>query len=153
AQRETALKQLADAEFHLGKEIETARRLTYRAENLRRLDQFQQFFAVYAGTVQRAKAFVERGQIAEATALVVAPEFHRSGLAANERLEEVVSSKEESARDLAEEARRLAQAGRQFTWILLLIGVAVSAALGLLVGGSIRASTRRLGSTVEQLAA
>ena len=152
-QRDTGLRQLADAEFRLGQELEAARRLTYRPDNQKRLEQFQQLFAIYSATVHKARDLVVQSQPDIATSLIVAPEFHRAGLAANERLEEIVEAKERSAKELAEEASHLAQAGRQFTLILLVIGVAVSAVFGLLVGGSIRASARRLGSTVEQLAA
>jgi PAS domain S-box-containing protein len=152
-QREAGLRQFADAEFRLGKELETARVLTYRTENRKRLDLFEQSFAIYSKTVHKARDLVADSRTAEAMGLINMPEFHRAGLAANERLEEIADSKERSARELAEEGRQLAQAGRQFTLILLLIGVAVSAACGLLVGRSIRASTRKLGGTVEQLAA
>ena len=153
AQREQGLKQFADADFRLGKELETARALTYRAENQKRIEQFQQLFAVYSATVRKARDLVAQGRVDDARTLMIAPEFHRAGFAANERLEEIVDSKEQGAKALADEARRLADAGRQFTLVLLLIGVAVSLVFGLLVGRSIRASTRRLGSTVEQIAA
>ena len=121
AQREDGLRQFADAEFRLGKEFEVARKLTNRPENRKRLEQFQQLFAVYSATVHKARD-------------LVAQEFHRAGIGANERLEEVAESKEQGARALADETRRLAEAGRQFTLLLLLIGVAVSAVCGLLVG-------------------
>ncbi len=153
AQRETALKQLADAEFRLGKELETARGLTHRADNKKRLDQFEEYFAVYAASVHKARALIMQGQIAEATALIITPEFHSAGVAANEKLGEVVDAKEESARAAAEEAKRLAQAGKQFTLVLLVIGLVLCAGFGLLLSRSIGAPTRKLGDAVEHLAA
>ena len=46
--RADGLRQFADAEFRLGKELETAQKLTDRPENRKRLEQFQQLFAIYS---------------------------------------------------------------------------------------------------------
>jgi signal transduction histidine kinase/CheY-like chemotaxis protein len=153
--REKAQQEIAVARATIRRALGDARKATFREENARRLDSFEDHLAKYARAVDRALALLEAEgyRATEPATFISSPAFTRDANLAEELITDITRRKEAGAKDSAEHAARLYESARRLTLILLAGGLALGALLGYLIGSSIRRPTDRLRTAVNQLAA
>ena len=95
--REAALNELDQAAANLAQEITQLEPRLHHAEVKQDLVKFQQELSVYQAKMQSARAQLERGDIAAATAEVASSEFHLAGLKAAEAISALTQHKEAAA--------------------------------------------------------
>jgi PAS domain S-box-containing protein len=151
-ERDSAYRQLTEAETGLLKELDAAQGLVMREENRARLVKFKEHYARYKANVERVLAMQRAGNLNEALAAVSTAEFQRTGEAANIALAEVARIKEEDAHAAVHEVEQLAQRSMFVTLNLIGFGVGLGLLFGVFVSRSIRGPTLQLRAAVEQLA-
>ena len=153
AGQERARKQLEAADAATRKSLEEARNSIFRPENKARLARFHELFATYRADADKVLAAVQSGNQDVAIAIVSSPNFQQIGTATDDVLAEAGAVKEEAARNSANHSREILQESQELTIALLVLGLAVGAGLGWVIGRSISRPSGRLRSAVEQLAA
>ena len=153
--RQKSRDEIAVAEATLDHELTEARKAIFRAENIARLNEFEQHFAKYELRVATAVALVEKGGYPpnEAAAYVGSSDFGRDADTAEALLTRIARLKEAGARESAARALALHAAARRLTILLMVAGLGVGALLAFLIARSISRPAGVLRDAVHQLAA
>ncbi|MES2583524.1 MAG: PAS domain S-box protein [Pseudomonadota bacterium] len=150
--REQALKQLADAETRMHKELKQLRPRIFREQAKLELAKFDAEFAQYKRNVDKAVALMRDGYLPKATELVSSDEFERAGDTTAAAISAVVKIKEEGARQGTDAAQQLAQDNARIIYLLMLGGFGLGLCMAWLTVQSIRRPSGRVRAAVEQLA-
>ena len=153
--RQQSRDEIAVAEATLHHELTEARKAIFRAENIARLNEFEQHFAKYELRVDTAVALVEKGGYPpnEAAAYVGSSHFGRDADTAEALLTRIARLKEAGARESAARALALHAAARRLTILLMVAGLGVGALLAFLIARSISRQAGVLRDSVHELAA
>jgi two-component system sensor histidine kinase/response regulator len=152
AERDRALKQLADAESLMKKSIEETRLRSFRVEGKRELARFEENYTAYRRNIDRAVRMVQAGSVDEAQTYVASTDFQKPGIAANENLGAMARIKEVGAKEAVERAT-VSAAYEEFTTLLgLTLGSGLGLLFGFLIARSIRRPTENIRASVEELA-
>ncbi|MES2951800.1 MAG: PAS domain S-box protein [Pseudomonadota bacterium] len=152
ARREQALKQLADAEAQMRKELKQLRPRIFREEAKLELANFETEFIQYKSNVDKAVALMRDGYLPRATSLASSDEFERAGITTAAAISAVVKINEEGARQGTEAAEQLAQDNARIIYLLMLGGFALGICMAWLTVQSIRRPSERVRKAVENLA-
>lgn len=152
--RDRARQEIAVAEANLRRELAEARKGVFRAENIQKLNEFEEHFARYSVRVGKAIELIEKGgfESGQAAAFVSSPDFTSDANRADELLSQVARQKEAGALQSAQRANELYERARQLTILLLAAGLALGALLGFVIGRSIAGPTTVLRDVVHGLA-
>jgi PAS domain S-box-containing protein len=153
AERETAHRQLAEAEANLLSEIEAATRLLLRQEHRARLAAFKKHFTDYKANIERVLVQSSQGNLNAALAAVSAAEFQQVGQAANEALEAAAQDMEKAAAAAAQAVQELTERSLLIMLILLAGLISLGAVFGALISASIRQPIDGIRNAVDRLAA
>jgi two-component system, sensor histidine kinase and response regulator len=151
-QRELALKQLADAQTNLYKEIDEGRARFFREDGVREFNSFITALVPYQKNIDMAKEMLKNEQIASATVFVASPEFGLTGQAASEAISAAVVGKESRARASALQAQVSAAANVRQIYALLAGGLLLAFFMAWLVVRSIRQPFAQVSEAVDRVA-
>jgi len=152
--RVRARQEIAKARETLASELVAARRAVLRKENIARLDNFEVNLARYDMRVAQAINMVEKSPYAsgEEAAYVSSADFTADADKADALLSEIARNKETGARESAERAMTVYRNATRLTILLIVIGLAAGALLGLAIGRSIALPIATLRNTLHRLA-
>jgi PAS domain S-box-containing protein len=152
--RDRARTQVATARETLRKEMAEARKRIFRDEVIVKHDQFQADFAKFNENVEHALTLMEREKAnpSEAAKFITSADFTAAVNAADDKLNEMTKIKERGSVAIIEQSRMRADTTRTMSLLLLGVGLALSAAFGVLIGMSIRSPNERLSRAVGNLA-
>jgi PAS domain S-box-containing protein len=156
SERSAALKKLTDAETSLKREVDASRKSVFDDEIRKRFAEFDALIASYSGNVARAIALLDKSDSysdAEAISFIASSDFGKIRENAEIALYSIVRMKQDEVQAAAERGARLATTTQIFTIVLLIFGLAVAIAFGLLIGASIRRPLNGLRASIEDLAA
>ncbi|NWL80119.1 diguanylate cyclase [Pseudomonas taiwanensis] len=157
-ERSGAQRELTDAIELLGREMDLARPLVFRAQNQQNLLRFDMAFAEYQRhldkvlelQVESASRSAESARLA-ASALIDSPAFLRAGAAAAQALTQIARLKREGADiGVASAAERLDRSVQLTLWLLVL-GMLGGILFGYFISLSIRRPAESLRKTVDAL--
>lgn len=150
--REQALKQLADNDLEIRREVGELRPRIFREDAKRALVRFEEVYAAHKNNVDRAVALLNEGKESESATFSASDEFARAGVAVSEAISVIVRIKEEGAREATLANQKLAAENIRLFYILLGAGVGFGLLLAWLIVLSIRRPAERVRVAVEQLA-
>jgi PAS domain S-box-containing protein len=153
AERESALKQLAEVETAMKQEIEDAGKRITREESRRWLARFEENYGSYRRNIERALGMVQQSRMDEARAYVGSLDFQKPGITANDDLAEIARVQEAGAKEAVTRGREAADHEEITTWLWLGGGLGLALVFGLLIQRSINRPLDRMRHAVEQLAA
>ncbi|OAN50555.1 PAS domain S-box protein [Magnetospirillum moscoviense] len=151
-ERDTAYRQLADAESGLRREMDEARKRLDLESNKAALARFDAALNQYKLRVELVVAAQRRGDLADSLALLAAPEFQQAGRAANDALAEIAKGTEVVAQMTATAARTRSEDAMVFALAILGGGLILALGLGIVITWSIRGPSEHLRLAVDKLA-
>jgi len=150
--RDTALKDLIDAQSRLDKEIVALRSRLVHVEAKNAMAKFDDNFAGYAKNVGLVVRLIQQNNLPEASDRVSADTFRVKGEAASGALTEVVAIIENGSRQAALDMQQLGADNTRLIYLLLGGGGAFGVLMAWLIAMSIRQPAERVRLAVEQLA-
>ncbi len=151
-ERDAAVRAVIDLDIQLRKEVSELRTRVRGEVNYQRLTQFEEAYALYKNNVDRAMSLLGQGDLAQARSFVASFEFQSVGQNVRNKMDDVVNSKERTARETKESALEVVDAARTRALLVLIGGVLLGAFASALVANSIRRPAMRVRDAVEQLA-
>jgi PAS domain S-box-containing protein len=153
--RDKARAQVIAARQTLTSELDEARKLLFRDEAIVQYEQFKRNFKKYNENLEHALALIEREKTntSAAAQFLGSPAMVASVNAADDDLAALTKIKERGSKASIDAATQRADDTRLAAVFFIVLGVALAAGLGVLIGSSIKRPNDRLRASVEELAA
>lgn len=154
-EQEKAKARLDQSMLALNMELEEARKRIFREEAKKELVKFDSYYEQYKHNIDQVMLLMKKEgyRSSEALAYLTKIEFSDVGHAADDALNTITKINEEGAKGTAEALAKLGEQSRQFSLLLMLLGLLSGAVAGLVLGKSIQRPTDRLRHSIQGLAA